>query len=208
MYEEVLEKRTKHILDEIAKLDVLKDFYLAGGTALSLQFGHRKSIDLDWFSSKHFSIEKIKNQLEKIGTLKIIEEEDDERATLSCALDGVKLSFFEYKYKNLFPFIKYNKAKLSDPRDIACMKISAISSRGSKKDFIDLYFLLEKFSLKEILKLFDKKYKGIKYNHLHLLKSLSYFETAEKEPMPVMIKGVSWNETKKEINQKVKEYLK
>ena len=84
------------------------------------------------------------------------------------------------------------------------MKLEAISSRGSKKDFIDLYFILEQLSLEKLLKLFDRKYKGINYNKMHLLKSLAYFKEAEEEPMPKMIKNISWKNIKEDILKKVK----
>lgn len=208
MFQEVLSPKTKHVLEKIGKTKIPGNFYLAGGTALALQIGHRKSLDLDWFSKKSFSTKNLKNELKTLGKLKV---ENEEEGTLNCVLDGIRLSFFEYHYRVLFPsFINYNKRiKLADLRDIACMKIDAISSRGSKKDFIDIYFLLKEFSLKELLNLFDRKYKEIKYNHLHILKSLTYFEEAEKEPMPIMLKKVSWSdEIKKEIIKKVKDYLK
>jgi hypothetical protein len=87
----------------------------------------------------------------------------------------------------------------ADERDIAAMKIDAVSSRGSKKDFIDIYFLLEKYSLSDLLEIFEKKYAAIKFNRVHILKSLSYFEDAESEPMPIMLKPISWEDVKKKI---------
>lgn len=206
MYEEVISQKTKRLLEEIEKTKISKSFYLAGGTALALQVGHRKSIDLDWFSKKPFSTKDLKNQLKSLGKLKIDQEEKD---TLNCSLDGVRLSFFEYPYNLLFPLVKYKKnIKLANKQDIACMKIDAMSSRGDKKDFIDIYFLLKEISLKNLLKLFNKKYKEIEYNKLHILKSLTYFEQAEKQPMPTMLKEVSWERIKKEIDKKTKGYLK
>jgi len=205
MHEEVLDKKTKSLLNEIGKTKVSRRFYLAGGTALALQIGHRKSIDLDWFSKQDFSNKDLKNQIRIIGKMKIDEEEKD---TLNCSLDGIRLSFFKYPYRTLFPFVKYSKyIQLADLRDIACMKIDAVSSRGDKKDFIDIYFLLKKISLREVLNLFDKKYKEIKYNKLHILKSLTYFKDAERQPMPVMLKKISWKSVKKEIIKKAKDYL-
>lgn len=201
MHEEILGQKTKLILGKIVDTEIIKDFYLAGGTALALQFGHRKSIDLDWFSRKPFLVKKLKKELKKLGKLEIDLEEKD---TLNCKLDGVRLSFFEYPYKILFPFIKHEKIKIADFRDIACMKLDAISSRGSKKDFIDLYFLLKLLPLEKLLELFSKKYRGISYNKLHLLKSLVYFEEAEKEPIPKMIKEVTWKNVKEDILKKVK----
>lgn len=207
MRKEILSKKAKHILKEIKKTRILSDFYLAGGTALALQLGHRKSIDLDWFSPRPFLVSRLKKELKNIGKLRIDEEKED---TLSCVLSGVRLSFFEYPYKVLFPFIKYENGaiKLADLRDIACMKIDAISSRGSKKDFIDIYFILKNFTVKEALDFFEKKYRGVEYNRLHILKSLAYFKEAESQPMPTMLKKIKWLEIKKEIKKKIKEYLK
>ena len=205
MYEEILKQKTKLVFSKIAKIKAINSFYLAGGTALALQLGHRESIDLDWFSEKPFSTKDLKKELSKLGSLKIDSEEKD---TLNCSLDNVKLSFFEYPYKVLFPFIKYKGTQIADFRDIACMKLDTISSRGSKKDFADLYFLLKKIPLEDFLKLFNKKYKGIEYNKLHLLKSFVYFKDAEEEPMPKIIKKISWKEIKENISKKVKNISK
>ena len=205
MHKKILEQKTELIFSKIANTEIINDFYLAGGTALALQFGHRKSIDLDWFSKKPFLTDKLKKELKDLGNLKIDSEEKD---TLNCRLDGVRLSFFEYPYKVLFPFLKYKNINLADFRDIACMKIDAVSSRGSRKDFIDLYFILEQLSLKKLLELFDIKYKEIEYNKLHILKSLTYFKEAEKSPLPVMIRKIIWNIVKEEIQKKAKNYLK
>lgn len=95
-----------------------------------------------------------------------------------------------------------------DERDIAAMKIDAISSRGSKKDFIDIFFLLKKYSLEEIIEFFEKKYSEINYNKLHILKSLVYFADADNEPMPIMIQSIGWVEVKKDIEKKVNTWLK
>jgi hypothetical protein len=136
MYQEVINAKTKRILETIDRIKEIENFYLAGGTALALQLGHRKSIDLDWFSQKEFNVSIL------------------------------------------------------------------------KKDFIDLYFLLEKYRLEELLGLFDKKYAGIEYNRFHLLKSLTYFDDAESEPMPEMLKEISWEKIKDEVREKVKTLIK
>lgn len=201
MYQKVINVKTKRILETIDKIKKIENFYLAGGTALALQLKHRKSIDLDWFSQKEFDVGILKKDLSFCGNLKI---DLEDKQTLNCRLDDVKISFFVYPYKILFPLIDFNKIKLADERDIACMKIDAIVSRGAKKDFIDLYFLLKKYHLEDLLDLFDKKYVGIKYNKFHLLKSLTYFDDAESEPMPEMLKKISWKEIKNEIKNKVK----
>ncbi len=201
MYQEVINTKTKCLFKALIKVEKIKNFYLAGGTALALQLGHRKSIDLDWFSQKDLSITQLKRDLSFLGNFKV---ESEDKNTLNCILDGVKLSFFVYPYRLLFPLINFNSFKLADEGDIACMKIDAISSRGTKKDFIDLYFLIQKHPLDKLLDLFDKKYKGIQYNRLHILKSLVYFEEAENEPMPIMLKRIPWLKVKNKLKKEVK----
>ncbi|MFC1613315.1 nucleotidyl transferase AbiEii/AbiGii toxin family protein [Patescibacteria group bacterium] len=204
MREQVINKKTKSILESLAQSGIIKDYYLAGGTALALQYGHRKSIDLDFFNQKSFNTVELRRNLTKIGKLIIVSEEKN---TLNLNLANVKLSFFGYPYKIIFPFIKWNGIKLADPRDIACMKLDAVSSRGCKKDFFDLYFILKKYSLEELLEIFDKKYKGIKYNKIHILKSLTYFFDAENEPMPVMLENVSWRKVKDYFEKLITELI-
>lgn len=206
MYEKVINAKTKRVLESLEKIEIIKNFYLAGGTALALQLGHRKSIDLDLFSRENFSTKRLKAILSQLGKLKIYSEE---KRTLNANLNGVKISFLGYKYKMLFPLVEYSKnLKLAGTQDIACMKIDAVSSRGNKKDFIDLYFLLKKYSLEEILSFFDKKYQEIEYSRLHILKSLIYFQDAEGDPMPLMLKSASWDEVKRELRRGVKEFVK
>ena len=206
MHAESISPETKRVLDKIDKSEVAKDFYLVGGTALAIQIGHRESIDLDWFSENDFSTTNLKSQLASLGNFKLNNEED---GTIDGELDDVKLSFFFYKFKLIFPLKTFEGLYLADERDIAAMKIDAMSSRGSKKDFIDLYFLLlGKYTLEELMGFFEKKYSDVQYNKIHILKSLIYFEDAENEPMPKMIKDVNWDDVKILLQDKVAGYLK
>jgi len=205
MFIESVNKETKHVLDKIAKDAFIKDFYLAGGTALAIHLGHRESIDLDWFSQKEFSNDRIKEEMASLGKFELNSEE---AGTIHGAIDDVKVSFLNYSYGNIFPLQFFEGINLADERDIAAMKIDAISSRGSKKDFIDLFFLLRKYSLEELLDFFEKKFKNIHYNKLHILKSLVYFETAESEPMPRMIQKVGWDEVKAAILKETNGFLR
>jgi len=193
-------------LEKIKKISLLGDnLYLAGGTALAIELGHRKSIDLDFFSRSDFSTDEFKKKLSGIGTLEVTNEED---GTLDVLLDGVKVSFLRYGYGQLFPFLNFEGIKLADERDIGAMKIDAVSSRGSKKDFIDIYFLLKKYDLGQLLAFFEEKYENIKYNKIHILKSLVYFDDAENEPMPLMIEDVKWEDVRKKIEESVIEMEK
>ena len=203
MFEKAIDSKTRQVLRKIRETQVLENFYLAGGTALSLILGHRKSIDLDFFSS---SFPKFEILVAKLKTLnpKVINQD---KGTLDLYMDDVKVSFLEYKYPLVGDFLEFDQVKVASLEDIACMKLSAISSRGSKKDFIDLYFILQKFSLGELLALFEKKFKGVNYQMSHILKSLVYFEEAEKQPDPEFLVDVDWNEVRSFLEGKVKELI-
>jgi len=206
MHPETLAPNTHKLLDLLGKTSVAKQFYLAGGTALALHYGHRRSIDLDWFSNKEFSVPRLRDKLAAgSGELTVVAED---KGTLHGVMNRVRLSFLYYPYKLLWPTIKYNGVNLADPRDIACMKLLAISNRGSKKDFFDLYILLKYYQLAQLFVWFDRKFSGTRYNHLHLLKSLLYFDDAEKEPNPVLLCNLTWREVKRQFKLAVSQYLK
>lgn len=205
MFKQSINQKTRLVLEKMSQSDLVERFYLAGGTALAIALGHRQSIDLDWFSQADFSNQEIKAKLSKLGVFQVIGES---AGTVNGLLDNIRVSFLRYQYKLLFPLVAIAKVKLADERDIAAMKIDAISARGGKKDFIDIFFLLKKYSLEEIIGFFEKKYSEINYNKLHLLKSLVYFADADNEPMPTMIRTIDWEKVKQDIQIKVNAWLK
>ena len=204
MHSEAIDEKTKRIFTKISKCDFIQNFYLAGGTALAIQLGHRESIDLDFFSNKKFKVADLKKRLSEIGNYSL--DSEDER-TLNGSLDNVKLSFFYYGYDQLCSFVDFEGVKLADERDIAAMKVDAISSRGTKKDFIDLYFLLKKYHPLDLIGFFEKKFSNIKYNRIHILKSLTFFKDAENTPMPIMLNDVDWETVKRKIISEFKKML-
>jgi len=183
------------------KPDFLKNFYLSGDTALSLQLGHRESEDLDFFCQKSFNPQQLQKTLLKFGQLK---QTELSKGTVNTFLNGVKLQFLEYDYDLIKPTVKWKSFNLSSVKDIACTKLQTIGMRGSKKDFIDLYFLLSKYSFDELFGLMKKKYKQIDYSKTHIMKSLVYFKDAEDQPMPRMHKEIAWSEVKKTMIRTVK----
>ncbi len=203
MYPETLYPKTKQILEKIKDEPFIEKFYLAGGTALALQLGHRKSIDIDLFIQDFPDIEILKQQISKF-TPKIIQEA---HGTLDVEIDGIKVSFLEYKYDLLDKFEDFLGVKLASVIDIGCMKLSAISSRGSKKDYVDLYNVLQSISLQKLFEAFDKKFKNITYQKTHILKSLVHFDDAEEDPDPDYIESIDWMDVKRSIANDVKSYL-
>lgn len=177
-------------LEILERQGVLTEFYLAGGTALALQLGHRRSVDLDFFTPERFEEGVLLQRLDGFSLTA------RDRQTLHGEISGTKVSFLGYEYPVLFPQTSFLGVSVADPRDIACMKISAITSRGARRDFIDLYAAAQPHGLAELLRLFHQKYARVNYSWLHVLKSLTYFEDADKEPMPEMLAPITWAEVK------------
>lgn len=177
----------------LGKANWVMPFYLAGGSAAALQLGHRFSFDLDFFTPEKFDPKTISQNLKTLGELAIDQED---KGTFLGNLNGVKISFFPYPYPLAFSPKKYLGVKIADFRDIACMKIDSISTRSARRDFVDLYFICQKYPLKKLFRIFKKKYQGIDYNLFHLIKSLTYFIDAEEEETPQMITPVSWEKVK------------
>lgn len=205
MYESVLNEETKKNIEILSLQDFIKSFYLAGGTACAVHLGHRISNDLDFFSKKDFSHFEIQNALRKNGHF-LTDYSDSQ--TLTGRFNKTKISFFHYNYPMIGDLHHFLNLKISSLQDIGCMKIDAISSRGSKRDFVDLYFILKKFnlSLKEFFKYFEEKYGSENYNVYHVLKSLVYYEDAEKDPQLNMLIQFSWENVKKLFIEQIKEF--
>ena len=203
IYSQTLPDQTKKLVEILQKdkPSFLEGFYLSGGTALSLQMGHRESEDLDFFSQETFNPSKLQPNLEVYGRLDDLELA---KGTLNTYLDGVKLQFLEYPYSLLENTFDWEGIKLSSVEDIACTKLQTIGMRGSKKDFIDLFFILQDYSLEELFDKLQQKYKDSDFSQTHILKSLVYFEDADRQPMPRMHKQVEWEEIKREIIKRVK----
>ena len=121
-----------------------------------------------------------------------------EAGTLTVEIEGVSTSFFIYAYPLLRPLVASPwPFCLAAVEDIAAMKVAAIAGRGSRKDFVDLYVVCrEVMPLAKVLRLFDEKFHGVPFERYHVLKSLTHFDDAEREPMPEMIRPVRWEEVR------------
>lgn len=205
MFTEVLFGNTQTILARLSRSRLLKEAYLAGGTGLALQLGHRVSVDLDFFTPEDFNPAQRASELKSLTRLKVEEIKD---GTVIGNIGRIRFSLFHYQYPVLFPFKHFAGVKVADFRDITPMKISAICGRGKKRDFIDLYFICQKIDLKQALTLYQRKYRGLSNNLVHIYKSLVYFQDAETEPMPRMFIRVNWTEVKHFLEDEVKKIWK
>jgi hypothetical protein len=191
-------------LEALKSVSLGPSFYLAGGTGLALQLGHRRSIDLDFFCIDPIDEEALLRDLHALPRLSVVAKE---KQTLELHLYDTKVSFMSYPYPLLFPLQSFMDIDVADPRDIACMKMSAIASRGSKRDFMDLYAISKQHQLADLMDFFNQKFRQIQYNTVHILKSLTFFEDADKDPHPELLTEVSWDEVKHFFVQEVPNLL-
>lgn len=205
LFIKILPKATKQAFLACQKLEIFNDpkWYLAGGTALALQVGHRQSVDLDFFTTAgDFDREKIERQMLKTKKWKTTYIEE---GTLYGEFYGAKISFIAYPFfKPSRQRIDAGTVKILTAPDIAVMKIIAISQRGRKRDFLDLYWYCQnKEKLVEIILRVSKHYPGQEHNINHILKSLLYFADAEKDPMPKIFFSADWKQIKKYFQKEV-----
>ena len=189
-----IEPHTLELLKKLTANPLLRELRLVGGTALALQYGHRMSIDLDFFGKIEIDKEELKDSLRENGELSVINET---RNIHQYLIDGVKVDIVNYNYPWIDDSIEEDGLCLASPKDIAAMKINAIEGRGTKKDFIDIAELLKHYPLKELLDFHAQKYSDA--TTFRAMLSLSYFDDAEKQPMPTMFISETWEQMKQNI---------
>jgi predicted nucleotidyltransferase component of viral defense system len=185
------------------------DFYLAGGTALALRIGHRISLDLDLFTKNPLNQRariEIKSRLAEHKGFRVLAEEE---GTLHFILEKTSISLLHFPY----PIIGHLKNKwqglpIATLEDIAAMKLNAVLGRGSKKDFVDLYFLIERIGLKRIFKSGEEKFPDSPLFLLQAAKAMVFFDDAEQEPMPKMIASVDWLHLKECFEKRIPPFVK
>lgn len=181
--------------------DEFSGLRLVGGTALALQIGHRKSIDLDFFGKVDFEAIQTGSLFARFDTVEVIQKTKNINV---FEINGVKVDFVNYSYPWLQDTLVIDGIRLALEKDLAAMKIAAITGRGRKKDFVDMYFLLKEISFTDIISLYNEKY--FDASTYLALKSLTYFDDAEQDMDLDMIEPIEWIEVKKTILKEVKDY--
>jgi len=192
------------LLQSHSSKDYLQNFALAGGTSLALQLGHRKSIDIDLFSFDEVNMPEISLFLE--NDFETIEIRRTTNVFIFCNINGIKSDFVKHnKFFLLKPCITIDKIRMYSIEDVAAMKLNAICGRGTKKDFYDIYVLLQQFSLNELLTFYDTKFKSD--NSWMALRNLQYFEDAEQSETPeLLIEYPNWDKMKQFFIKTVNAY--
>ncbi|HEX9654357.1 MAG TPA: nucleotidyl transferase AbiEii/AbiGii toxin family protein, partial [bacterium] len=165
-----------------------------------------ESVDFDFFTPSTFNPDDLLNQLSERCDPKLNYKN---KSTLGLWIEGITCTFFYYRYPLLKELKNYNAVRIVDAADIGAMKIAAISGRGKKRDFIDLYFVCQReYRLADIIKLYQKKYEVLDHDLYHIYNSLIYFNDAEIDAMPVMFEKTDWKEVKAFFENEIKQIMK
>jgi len=193
---------TLELLKTISAQPEVQDTRLVGGTALALQYGHRQSVDLDFFGRLPEDKDTLIDTLKRIGEVMVFNRS---KSILQMVVNQVKVDFVDYsRYSWIDEPVNGDGFVLASDKDIAALKVNAIIGRGTRKDFVDLYALLQHYSLPEIMDFYRQKYP--EFSEYRALLSMTYFEDAEMQDMPLMFIDTPWEAMKKTIIKAVEAY--
>ena len=204
---ETIEPETLSLLRRLMQLKPLKNFSLVGGTALALKYGHRSSIDLDLFYHNKFDTELIADFLRKSFGKGYGVESKNAKWGIFCYLNQIKVDIVHYPHPLIDRIETRDGIRMYSNQDIIAMKLNAILGRGTKKDFWDIYELMQHYTIKEMIEFHEKKFP--EQNLLITIpQALVYFTDAEETDPPLSFKDQTWDKIKKGIQKKVREFLK
>jgi len=205
LYKETVDNSTLELIKKLQTKEYLQNFYLVGGTALSLQLGHRKSIDIDLFSNFNFDTQQLLEQISYEFQFKLFFSTAN---TLKGSINNIQIDILAHRYSYVGEPLIADSIFMLSLKDISAMKLNAISTNGQRvKDFIDIYYLLQKYKLKDLLEFYKLKYN--QENEINVLKSLAYFDDVDLSDWPLMLKepDLKWVTIKKKIIKEIEKYL-
>ena len=207
LHTEAVGPGTFSLLKELMEVPSLQEFSLVGGTALALRFGHRSSVDLDMFSHHKFDHQQIVMDFEAKFQHRFVYKKENTQFGIFCFIDDVKVDIVHFPHQPIAAIEEEDKIRMYSNADIAAMKIQAILGRAKKKDFWDLYELLQHYPLQQIIDWHKKKYPG-QMLAISIPHAISYFVDADESEIPVSFKNQTWELIKKDISRKVSDYLR
>ena len=202
LHYQTIDAGTLELLRKLQGSSGFENLRLVGGTGLALQYGHRKSVDIDLFGNITIDGIEMAKKLNQTGTAIQLKKSENINIYL---LDNIKVDIVNYPYPWLNEPVNEDGLVLAHKEDIAAMKLSAITGRGSKKDFIDLYFLLQEYKLQQLLSFYQLKYHD--GSMFLVIKSLGYFDDADSDEFPVMLEPTNWETVKDTITAALNDYL-
>ncbi len=189
------------LLKDLIAHPELQQFSLVGGTALALRFGHRRSIDFDFFTPEPFDVESLADTLNH--EVEGFETTGMNKIGLNASIDGLKVDFVTYRYPLLAEPETHDGIRMFSLQDIVGMKLSAITNRGARKDFYDLHALIQYLGVDALLEIYRKKYPS--HDPMIVLRSMIYFDDAEEDNDPELLKEQDWEDVKDAICVVVKQ---
>ena len=200
---EALAARQQTVFRACAKISRRWGAYLAGGTALALQLGHRQSEDLDWFTPQTVAPDDLLVDVHGLGFPATVKQNDE--GTFLATVGDVKFSVFRYRYPMIDAFVEVEGVNLASARDLAAMKLSALMGRATKRDYVDVHVLLTEghLSLKEMVRAFEQKYPN--HDVRGALRALAFFDDVEGA-MPIMLTPTTWKKVTTDLARLARQY--
>ncbi len=206
LHTEAVDAKTLELIELLQSKEYLIGFHLCGGTALSLFYGHRKSLDIDLFTNFSFDASLVLGNIISDFQFQLSFSAPD---TLKGFINNVKVDLLAHNYKYIGDPVRLGRISVLSEKDICAMKLNAIAISGQRaKDFIDIWYLLRKFEVPEILGFYRTKYNQT--NDAVILKSLLYFDDVDVADWPILISdpALKWTTVKRDIEKKVLNYIK
>lgn len=207
LHTETVEPGTLSLLKTLMDLESLKQFSLVGGTALSLKYGHRSSIDLDLFYHEKFDHNPIIKELELVYGDKFVYKQQNTQFGIFCFIEEIKIDIVYFPHPPIEKIEEVDFIRMYSSADISAMKIQAILGRGKKKDFWDLNELLKHYSLQQLMDWHKQKYPS-QMLAISIPHAITYFVDADESETPVSFKNQTWEQVKKDISKAVSDYLR
>jgi len=193
---------TLELLKTLMRLPILSDMRLVGDTALALQYGHRRSVDLDFFGHTTENVDELTEAIrEEVGHIQTLSAT---KRIKVYNIQNVKVDIVNYDYPWIDDAVIEGDIRMASPKDIAAMKVNAVIGRGTKKNFIDIFFLLQHYTFDELLQFYKKKYPD--GSEFRALLSMAYFADADLQAMPYMYENVEWSDIKQRIRKEQEQY--
>ncbi|MFZ4402246.1 MAG: nucleotidyl transferase AbiEii/AbiGii toxin family protein [Bacteroidales bacterium] len=205
LQKQIVEQSTLELIKNLQEKSYLKGFHLVGGTALALNLGHRQSIDIDLFSNFSFDTQQILEYVSNDFQFNLFSSSLN---SLRGSIGNIQVDIIAHRYPYVNNPIYTDGISMLSIEDILAMKLNAITCSGQRvKDFIDIYFLLDIYTIDSMLGFYKKKY--TLQNEVNVLKSLVWFNDVDLTDWPVIYgeKEIKWNIVKRKISKVVKEYL-
>ena len=203
---ETVEPQTFSLLEQLMRAPFLAGFGLVGGTALSLLYGHRKSEDLDLFSTEKFENEEVISKLTQLFGGRVLLEQKPPQFGIFCFIDDVKVDLVRHPHPLIAPPKLVEGVRMFSTEDIVAMKVQGVLGRGKKKDFWDIAELLEHYSVEDFVRFHQQKY-STQNLLISVPQAITYFKDADESEDPVSLKNQSWQQVKRYITKKVDRYL-